>query len=118
MDLPMTNRALQTLRRDTNIQQDTIVSAISSAVINAAANGEKRHNTYIRRKDLMSYSHDILKYVLNKVRHNFPESVVSLKVVVRGHQRKITLSDLSLALVSCSLNEEARIAICVDWSSD
>jgi hypothetical protein len=44
--------------------------------------------------------------------------VVSLKVVVRGHQRKITLSDLSLALVSCSLNEEAQIAICVDWSSD
>ena len=56
MDLPMTNRALQTLRRDTNIQQDTIVSAISSAVINAAANGEKRHNTYIRRKDLMIQS--------------------------------------------------------------
>lgn len=118
MDFPISNRALLNLRRDTNLQQDTIVSAISTAVINAAANGEKRHNTYIRRKVLMTYSHDILKYVLKKVRQNFPESVVSLKVVVHGRQREITLSDLSLVLVSCSLNEEARVAICVDWSSE
>ena len=116
--LPMSNRALQNLHRDTNLQQDTIVFAISTAVINAAANGEKRHNTYIRRKVLMSYSHDILKYVLSKVRKNFPGSAVFLKVVVQGQHRKITLSDLSLALVSCTLNEEARVAICVDWSSD
>ena len=108
----MSNRALQ------NLHRDTIVSAISNAVIDAAANGEKAHYAYIRRKDLMSYSHDVLKYILKKVQQRFPESEVSLKVVVRGQHRDITLSDLSLVLVSCSLNEEARVAICVDWYSN
>lgn len=105
----------QTLR---NLHRDAVVSAISSAVIESATNGDDNHTTYIKRKILMSYSHTILKYILDKIRANFPESSVYLKVESRGQQRDITLSELSLVLATCSLNEEARVGIHVDWSTN
>ena len=107
----MTNRTLQ------NLHRDTIVEAITNDVIDAAKNGEKKHNAYINRKVLMSHTEADLRYIMDRVHQNFPESPVSLKVTTRGQHRDITLSDLSLVLVTCTLNDEARIAICVDWSS-
>jgi hypothetical protein len=106
----MSNSKLQ------NLYKDTIVSMISNAVVDAATHGEKKHNTYISKKELMTYSHDELQYILDKVQQNFPESSVSLKVVSRGRQQDITLSDLGLVILACPMNDAARIAIGVDWS--
>lgn len=108
---PMSNSTLH------NLYKDKIVSTISNTVVDAAARGEKKHNTYISKKELMIYSHDDLQYILDKVQQNFPESSVSLKVVSQGHQQDITLSDLGLVIIACPMNDAARIAIGVDWSN-
>jgi hypothetical protein len=107
---PMSNRTLQ------NLHKECLVTSISTAVVDSATCGDKNHYVYINKLRLMSFCEEELKYILDKVQQNFPESTVSLKVVSRGRQVHITLSELSLVLVTCSMNEDARVAICVDWS--
>ena len=108
--LPISNRELQ------NLHNKMLVYTISNAVMDAATSGRKKLSAYMNKETLMGLSHDDLSYILTRLLQIFPESSVGLKVVSRGHHRKITLSDLSLVLVACSRNDEARVAIVVDWS--
>lgn len=108
--LPMSNSELQ------NLHNKLLVYTISNAVMDAATCGRKKLSAYMHKDTVLSLSHDDLSYILSRVRQIFPESSVRLKVVSHGRRETITLSDLSLMLVSCPLNDDAKIEICVEWS--